>query len=911
MTKYGLRARVLAFTILPTLIIGGLIAGYFTFHRYHQLENNLIDQGINIIEPLAIASEYGMTQHSRESLKRLIGLTHRKNSPFIKSIAVFTQDNQLFVTSNYHRDFSQLRLPDGSVIPALTSVSFNGDDIILRTPIQAETSLDGFPLPSDLEPPVIGYISMQLATDRAIVLQYRDAFFAVVIVLIGLAISTLFGFRLVKSVTQPITDMVQAVHRIREGRLDTRVSGQLTGELDMLKNGINAMAKALSEYHEEMQQNIDQATSDLRETLEQIEIQNVELDMAKKRAQEAARVKSEFLANMSHELRTPLNGVIGFTRQLLKTSLTPSQTDYMQTIEKSARNLLGIINDILDFSKLEAGKLQLEHIPFSLRDTLNETMHLLGPSAHDKQLELSLQVDAAVPDYLTGDPMRLQQVLTNLTGNAIKFTERGNVDVRVEQTGESSGNKVRLRVLIRDTGIGISEEQQRQLFQAFNQADSSISRRYGGTGLGLVITQKLVQQMGGQIRFESELGKGSVFSFNLELDVSPLPQTERLPLDRILGKRVWLLEPDPFTHASLLALLAEWQLDVHSLTVDEEWPQMSSQDMVLIGSSTLHSPQQVIARLDGLDGQQNTIVMLSSHEPSLYDAMLAHGAVHCLSKPINHRKLLHALLSPEAARSTPLPAPSQRTGQEIKVQAVKVLAVDDNAANLKLIAAMLKEMVTEVVVCKNGKEAVNLAQSQPFDIIFMDIQMPVMDGISATQAIRHHSLNTETPIVAVTAHAIPGERERLIRQGMDDYLAKPIDEGMLAQLITDFAHRRHQNHGDRQIDWDLAVRQAAGKQALAKEMLTMLLASFDEVEPLLEAALEGTADDAEVLAQLHRLNGGCAYSGVPGLQRLLSQLEQQLRDGVPVSDLEPELLELQDALEQVRREAPPYLALAD
>ncbi|WP_434665673.1 two-component sensor histidine kinase BarA [Aeromonas sp. NJAU223] len=911
MTRYGLRARVLAFTILPTLIIGGLIAGYFTFHRYQQLESSLIDQGINIIEPLAIASEYGMTQHSRESLKRLIGLTHRKNSPFIKSIAVFTQDNQLFVTSNYHRDFGQLRLPDGSAIPELTSVSFNGDDIILRTPIQAETSLDGFPLPSDLEPPVIGYISMQLATDRAIVLQYRDAFFAVVMVLIGLAISTLFGFRLVKSVTQPITDMVQAVHRIREGRLDTRVNGQLTGELDMLKNGINAMAKALSEYHEEMQQNIDQATSDLRETLEQIEIQNVELDMAKKRAQEAARVKSEFLANMSHELRTPLNGVIGFTRQLLKTSLTPSQTDYMQTIEKSARNLLGIINDILDFSKLEAGKLQLEHIPFSLRDTLNETMHLLGPSAHDKQLELSLQVDAEVPDYLTGDPMRLQQVLTNLTGNAIKFTERGNVDVRIEQleagNGLHAGKKVRLRVLIHDTGIGISEEQQRQLFQAFNQADSSISRRYGGTGLGLVITQKLVQQMGGQIRFESELGKGSIFSFNLELDVSPLPQTERLPLDRIQGKRVWLLEPDPFAHASLHALLAEWQLDVHSLGMDDDWPDMSRQDVVIIGSSTQHPPQQVIARLDGLGDAQNTIVVLSSHEPALYDAMQAHGAQHCLSKPINHRKLLHALLSPETARDARLPVPVTPPEPAIKVQEVKVLAVDDNAANLKLIAAMLKEMVSQVVVCKNGKEAVSLAQSQPFDIIFMDIQMPIMDGISATQAIRRHSLNMETPIVAVTAHAIPGERERLIRQGMDDYLAKPIDESMLAQLITDFAHRRHQNHGDEQIDWALAVRQAAGKTELAREMLTMLLASFDEVEPLLESALAGQADDAEVLAQLHRLNGGCAYSGVPGLQRLLSQLEQQLRDGVPVSELEPELLELQDALAQVRQEAPRYL----
>ncbi|QNF17327.1 two-component sensor histidine kinase BarA [Aeromonas jandaei] len=903
MTKYGLRARVLAFTILPTLIIGGLMAGYFTFHRYQQLENNLIDQGINIIEPLAIASEYGMTQHSRESLKRLIGLTHRKNSPLIKSIAVFTQDNQLFVTSNYHRDFTRLQLPDGEPIPELTSITLYGDDIILRTPIQAETTMDGFPLPSDVEPPMIGYISMQMTTDRAMLLHYRDTFFAIIMVLLGVAVSTLFGFRLVKSVTQPITNMVQAVHKIREGRLDTRVSGELTGELDMLKNGINAMAKALSEYHEEMQQNIDQATSDLRETLEQIEIQNVELDMAKKRAQEAARVKSEFLANMSHELRTPLNGVIGFTRQLLKTSLTPSQTDYMQTIEKSARNLLGIINDILDFSKLEAGKLQLEHIPFSLRDTLNETMHLLGPSAHDKQLELSLRVDADVPDTLTGDPMRLQQVLTNLTGNAIKFTERGNVDVHIEQLG-SSNHKVKLNVRIRDTGIGISEEQQRQLFQAFNQADSSISRRYGGTGLGLVITQKLVQQMGGQIRFESELDKGSVFSFSLDLEVSPLPQTDQLPLDRIRNKRLWLLEPDPFARAALLALLAEWQLDVQLLTNDAPWPEMSEQDIVLIGSSTLHTPQQVISRLDSLSGQQqNTIVLLSSHEPALYEAMLAHGAQHCLSKPLNHRKLLHALLTPEASRQQ-LPAqPSAR-----QLQPIKVLAVDDNAANLKLIAAMLREMVTQVVLCKNGKEAVKQAQSQPFDIIFMDIQMPIMDGISATQAIRSQSLNTETPIVAVTAHAIPGERERLIRQGMDDYLAKPIDESMLARLITDFAHRRHQIVGDQQIDWALAVRQAAGKEDLAKEMLTMLLASFDEVEPVLDAALAGAIDDSEVLAQLHRLNGGCAYSGVPGLQRLLSQLEQQLRDGVPVSELEPELLELQDALELVRQEAPRYLS---
>ena len=569
------------------------------------------------------------------------------------------------------------------------------------------------------------------------------------------------------------------------------------------------MAKALSEYHEEMQQNIDQATSDLRETLEQIEIQNVELDMAKKRAQEAARVKSEFLANMSHELRTPLNGVIGFTRQLLKTSLTPSQTDYMQTIEKSARNLLGIINDILDFSKLEAGKLQLEHIPFSLRDTLNETMHLLGPSAHDKQLELSLQVDAEVPDYLTGDPMRLQQVLTNLTGNAIKFTEHGNVDVRIEQIGSASGSKVRLNVLIRDTGIGISEEQQRQLFQAFNQADSSISRRYGGTGLGLVITQKLVQQMGGQIRFESELGKGSVFSFSLDLEVSPAPDRQAAagshPGQAGLAAGAGSLQPlGPLRPAGGVAAGGAIPRQRRPLARNEQPGH---------GDHRQRYPAQSAAgggtpRRAGSPAEHHS----AAKQPRAF-ALRGHAGPRCPALPLQTHQPSQAAARPALSRGG-----AQRCCRPLprSVQEIKVLAVDDNAANLKLIAAMLKEMVSQVVVCKNGKEAVRLAQSQPFDIIFMDIQMPIMDGISATQAIRSQSLNTETPIVAVTAHAIPGERERLIRQGMDDYLAKPIDEAMLAKLITDFAHRRHQNHASQQIDWALAVRQAAGKLDLAR-----------------------------------------------------------------------------------------------
>ena len=560
MTKYGLRARVLAFTIIPTLMIGTLLAGYFIFHRHQQIENFMIEQGTSVIEPLAIASEYGLTRSSREDLRRLISTSHRRNSPLIKSIAIFTKDNNLFVTSNFHRDFMEMRLPDGRSIPELTSVEHVDDYIILRTPILAENSLSEASLQSSSTPEVIGYIAIQLNVDRSVIAQYRDTATAVFIVLLGLVLSLFFGLNLVHVVIEPINRMVRAVYHIREGRLDTRVRGKMDGELDMLKNGINAMAKAISEYHNEMQQSIDQATSDLRETLEQIEIQNVELDMAKKRAQEAARIKSEFLANMSHELRTPLNGVIGFTRQLFKTQLSLHQHDYLNTIEHSAKNLLSIINDILDFSKLEAGKLTLETIPFNIREMINDTVTLLAPSAHDKKLELSLLVSQPVPDLVAGDPLRLQQIVTNIVGNAIKFTEQGMVNIHVSTALAADPNKVLLSFRIRDTGIGMDDEQLMRLFQPFIQGDSSISRRYGGTGLGLVISQKLIEQMNGSMQVHSEPNQGSEFTITIPLELvsmeSNIPTTQFL----LTGQKVLLIEEAVWSREACVSLLDEWKM---------------------------------------------------------------------------------------------------------------------------------------------------------------------------------------------------------------------------------------------------------------------------------------------------------------------------------------------------------------
>ncbi|WP_024871518.1 two-component sensor histidine kinase BarA [Tolumonas lignilytica] len=908
MTKYGLRARVLAFTIIPTLLIGTLLAGYFIFHRHQQIENFMIEQGTSVIEPLAIASEYGLTRSSREDLRRLISTSHRRNSPLIKSIAIFTKDNNLFVTSNFHRDFMQMRLPDGHSIPELTSVQHVDDYIILRTPIFAENSLSETSLQTSSTPEIIGYMAIQLNIDRSVIAQYRDTATAIFIVLLGLIMSLFFGLNLVHVVIEPINRMVRAVYHIREGRLDTRVRGKMDGELDMLKNGINAMAKAISEYHNEMQQSIDQATSDLRETLEQIEIQNVELDMAKKRAQEAARIKSEFLANMSHELRTPLNGVIGFTRQLFKTQLSLHQHDYLNTIEHSAKNLLSIINDILDFSKLEAGKLTLENIPFNIREMVNDTVTLLAPSAHDKKLELSLLVNQPLPDLVAGDPLRLQQIVTNIVGNAIKFTEQGMVNLQVSTLRLAEPHKVLLQFRIRDTGIGMDNEQLMRLFQPFIQGDSSISRRYGGTGLGLVISQKLIEQMNGAMQVHSEPNQGSEFTISIPLEL--VSEEQNIPAEQmtLAGKKVLLSEKALWSREACLSLLHEWQMEVVQ-TIDEQPQDDGEYYAMVVGfppDTAIEQIQSTVTRCLQQYRLEKLIVLINSSDPTLHEHLMQNNKIYSLSKPVIHSKLLQSLLQP-------LP-PAQTLTVPVEVQKarlpLRILAVDDNPANLKLIMALLNDLVEEVHSCQDGHQAVSLAEKDRFDIIFMDVQMPLMDGIQASQIIHRNPLNKRTPIIAVTAHASPGERERLMSSGMDEYLSKPIDEIQLKRLLLQFSHLQPVvTLGPKFIDWDLALEKTKGNAKLAEEMLQMLVASFDEIRPLLEASAAGT-ECAELLDAIHKLRGGAAYCGVPQLQRSCAELEQGLRSGISCSAFEPELLELLDIIDAIKTESAQWLAQA-
>ena len=904
-SNYSLRSWVLILTLAPTVIVSLLLGGFFTFSLFNELENTLESQGTNIIEPLAIAAEQNLQNNNREALKNLIDKIHRKHSPLINSIAVFTKNNKLYVTSNYHRFFNQLKIADDHEIPDHTSVESTEEFLIIRSPISIENQ--GADNQQKVRN-VIGFIVLQINRQHALLQQHRVAVTTFIIILIGIQLNLFFTFRLVNNVTQPISEMVRAVAKIREGKLDTRLQGELVGELDILKRGINAMAGSLKEYHDEMQYNIDTATSDLRETMEQIEIQNIELDIAKRKAQEANRVKSEFLANMSHELRTPLNGVIGFTRQLLKTPLESSQTDYLETIEKSATNLLRIINDILDFSKLEAGKLRLEKLPLSLRDCVDEVVNLIAPTAHEKNLDMLVQIKPDTPDNLFGDAQRIQQILTNLIGNAVKFTERGKIRINIS-TQAIDDSKVTLFFEVIDSGIGISHTQQAKLFNAFAQADSSISRRYGGTGLGLVITRRLIEEMEGNISCVSEPGVGSRFSFTLLLEQSDI----KSPLQTYppLIRKVQIFDSDE-EHLSVLAEQLEyWDMEVDSCSDIASWENLSRNkhyDNAVINFPAPYDDLSLLQELiETASPSACILVLLNSNDLTLQNRVRDMGASYCFVNPLSSKKLYNAI---ECTTQAPAKPPAVRE-QQVVYEDAQVLVVDDNEANLKLIVSLLEEKVGKIVSCVNGQEAVNHCQNAKFDVIFMDIQMPVLDGIQATTVIRQQGLNLTAPIVATTAHAMSEEKQQLLIQGMDDVLTKPLEENLLDKILAKWLapvqlKAADNTAGNGHIDWSLALKHAANKPDLAREMLQMLINTVpDNLEQIALAMDE--EDQPRLLHLIHKLHGACCYTGVPRLNKLANEIESALKQGTEIAELEPELLELQDELQHVADEGTRYL----
>ncbi|MEX2476629.1 ATP-binding protein [Marinobacter sp.] len=934
MRRWGIRKKVLVVTLIPTLLTTLVLGLFFTYSWVTNIESLLQDRGQSLSRQLAAGSEYGLFTTNRSLLNSLSNALLEEQD--VRSITFFDSHRQRLLHTG---PGSSDAIPAEDLTTERPHRIFRSDSTLFVTPVYLQDLM----IENMLEPDslsqapngtrqTLGWAAVEMAHIRTEKETYKALLISLVLVLGGVILSLIIALKLSRAFTDPVFELNEAVAKLKEGKLDTRVYTGAGPEFEQLESGLNAMAEELSKAQAEMQQNIDQATEDLRETLETIEIQNIELDFARKEALEASRIKSEFLANMSHEIRTPLNGIIGFTELLLKSQLPRQQRDHLSTIRKSSEILLTIINDILDFSKIEAGKLILDRVPFPLRDIVEDVMVMLAPAAHGKNLDLVPLVYNDVPDNIMGDPLRVKQVITNLVNNAIKFTQTGEVVLRASLEDEDKeSNRVTLRISITDSGVGLSRAQQQSLFNAFSQADASTARQYGGTGLGLAISKRLVEEMGGKIGLQSELGKGSTFWFTLTSELSGAGDTNA-PRDALRGERILYLEQQKTSGLAVEHTLREWGMVVDTVAspgamqeqVEEAQRSQSGYALAIVGITRhLLNSSQYCGLVRNLELERDCRTLLLTPTLDTHDTPLSGLASGHLTKPICRDALydellllVHGINSGQKTLIEHSPHSPQLAWQPAAGNVPRILAVDDNDANLKLVMTLLNDCRVTAEGASSGFEAISKARNNPFDLVFMDLQMPGMDGVETTSRLRAMDTKSHrTPVIALTAHALADEQERLSRQGFDGYLAKPISSSQLTETIQEYtgyrcevsptAHphmvpevrdtRKAVRPSTRKLQQDCvsvdeSIQLAAGKADLAEELFSMLLEQLSsDADKVRRHWAEGNLE--ALLECVHKLHGATRYCGVPELRAAANQLETALKCSAPdIAYLKDQLL---------------------
>ncbi len=654
------------------------------------------------------------------------------------------------------------------------------------------------------------------------------------------------------------------------------------------------------------------------------ERKRIQMDLvdARERALAATHAKSDFLANMSHEIRTPMNAIIGLTHLALKTDLNNRQRDYMQKSYRAAQNLLGIINDILDFSKIEADKLDMENIDFDLRDVLDNLSEVAGVKAGESGLEFLIDFPLSLPFNLTGDPLRLGQVLLNLVNNAVKFTKQGEIKLSIEEASRSD-NKVSLRFVVSDTGIGMTAEQKNKLFKAFSQADTSTSRQYGGTGLGLTISKRLVEMMGGEIGVDSEAGKGSQFWFVAEFGLGKAKERKsRMMPDSLNQMKILIVDDNPASREILARYLEAFQFEYSMVSSGEEaifeLERASTEDPYRLVLMDWHMPggmdgieaSRRIKQHPGLTNIPAVIIVSSYGREDLLRESQKEGLEGCLVKPVSDSTLLDSIVEAFYLELDHNGTDTEADlDSEMSLAGARLLLVEDNEINQQVARELLEQSGIQVSIAENGEQAVAAVKQNDYDGVLMDIQMPVMDGYEATREIRKDSQYSDLPIIAMTANAMASDREKAIESGMNDHIAKPIDVAdmfmVLKKWITVpevFARsvaesRRHydvqQTTADdtppplpelQGVDTCAGLARVAGNVRLYRNILIKFRDSQSDVAEQIQQALSrGDSKTAERYA--HTLKGVAANIGAEAIQEQAGALEAAIKQGTATDDL--------------------------